>query len=587
MTAPRSEPLRSRLQAGAVLLVLAAAAFLAATAVPYRVDSDIAFQIKPIEQWLQGVTPTPFTLRLPDPQDLSRDSSLWSNWWPPALPLLYTPLAAAGLPLANALRVTSLLLFLAGSFGWLQLGERAGLSGLGRPLYAVSLAAYALTIGGAATLHTADLPAYAAGPWLILLALRQGERETGPGRLFLGGLALGATYWVRYALFLTSLPLLAWVAIRNAGAVRLSRWRWSFRLRHLAALGLGFALPVLVLFLLNLRQAALAETVSGARSLWHLDRRAAHPLFLALSVLGSPGLGAFQGDLWITHLAYFSDAWLPWVRNFGEIERLALKAVLGLPGTLALAWALYRARRRASPLAPFATLLAAGFYAALALVSLLVGYNYLLNEPRLAAGLVPLLQAILIAECLAAWRDARAPRTRAIAALALTVVFAVPTAFAAASFAKKDLHDRYTLRYRTSRTGLFMPELAERDVPTVRAVVAANLRSPRDVVVLAGYGGWGDSAFVPWLEFPQRTFPVAPFFEPLGVRYVAAADLRGTATFRSSRPLRLVLVLARALVQDGTLSRLEGRVPQARLWTAVPLPAGANVAVYFSDLEVP
>src|SRR5436305_10483834 len=104
-----------------LLTVLAAGAFLIALAAPYRLDTDTGFQLRSLQQWVRGESTSPGTLLLPDPQDLSRDVSLWSNWWPPGFPLLYAPLVAGGLPLAAALRLPSLLLFLAGAWGWLGL----------------------------------------------------------------------------------------------------------------------------------------------------------------------------------------------------------------------------------------------------------------------------------------------------------------------------------------------------------------------------------------------------------------------------------------------------------------------------------
>ncbi|HYU31996.1 MAG TPA: hypothetical protein VEW48_07525, partial [Thermoanaerobaculia bacterium] len=95
----------------------------------------------------------------------------------------------------------------------------------------------------------------------------------------------------------------------------------------------------------------------------------------------------------------------------------------------------------------------------------------------------------------------------------------------------------------------------------------------------------GYSAFVPWLEFPQRVFPVAPYSAPLGTRYRAAADLASPSSFHTGRSLRLVLVAARSLVDDGTLPRLQARFPQAHGWAAVPVPSHSEVAVYWSDLE--
>lgn len=570
-----------------LLVVLVSGIYLAAVRVPYEVDSDVAFQLKSIAQWTRGDSPNPATLRLPDPQDLSRDSFVASNWWPPAFPYLYAPLAAAGLSLATTLRVGSFLLFLAGCLGFLRLGESMRLAGVVRILYALSLAVYALTIGGAATLRTVDIVAFAAGPWLALMALRQASRESRALPLFLCGLALGATYWVRYALFLAAVPILAWMALRVAAAGRrfslrdlLPRWR------PLVALGTGFALPILILLALNLRQAGFSESASGKRSVWSHDARAVSPPFLLLTLAGAPGLSLFQNDQWITHLTYFSDSRLAFLRRFDDRERLALKALLGIPATLMLAWGLARARRRQSEAASLALLLTVGFYLELTAVSAFVRYNYLANEARLAIAFLPWVQGLALAEWLPL-QPRPGVKLRPLAVAGLSLFFALPVAFTCGVFVKDDVLRRLALRYVPSPTGLFVPEISRHDVPAVQAAVAATLRSPRDVVILAGDVWGGYSGFVPWLEFPQRTFPVAPFFAPLGARYVPVADLRGAGPFRSTAPLRVVLVVARDVVSQGLLPGLQARFPAAGGWTPAPVPADSEVSIYSTDLHSP
>jgi hypothetical protein len=554
----------------ALVLILAAAVFLAAVAVPYRVDTDTAFQLGSVLQWLHGTSPAPGMLRVPDPVDLSRDRLVWSTWWPPGFPLLYAPLAAV-LPFSAALRATSFLLFLAGTAGWLRLMDRFE----PRPplrlrlLVALALFGYAATLGGAASLRSADLLAYAAGPWLAALALRLRERES---PLFLGGIAFGASYWLRYSLFLAVLPLAVFAGWR------LLRER---RLLRLATLGSGFALPVAALFLLNLQLSEnLKETATGARSTWAVDDpQAFHPTRVAISLAGAPGLGLFQTDLWATHLTYFSDAHLPFLRAFGNDDRLLFKSLLGIPGTALLAWALaHERRRRHGAQGDLAAIAVAGFYLVLAAVSLLVGYDYLAKETRFAACVLPLTYPFVLTAALT--------RERRVTALLTALLFGAPLVFATAELAKRDLRDRLPLRGSATDSGLLTPELSSRDVPAVRSAVAAALRSPRDLVVVAGPAGWG-SSYVMGLDLPFRTLPVGTFPAPLGARYLDAGELRGKMPLRSSRPLRVVIVAARDLVRSGWLPRLESRFPQARPWRPAPVPAHSNVEIWCSDLEVP
>jgi len=577
-------PRRGAWQARAVLLGFVAAAFLAASVAPYRVDTDTGFQLKAVQQWLHGQSRTPGTLWLPDPRDLSRDVQLWSPWWPPGFPFAYTPLAATGLSLAAALRLTSLLLFLAGGIGWLRLADDLELRLPARLLYAAAVAGYVFTIGGAASLRTADILSFAAGPWLMHLTLRVARGAAGPLPLLLAGIVLGATYWLKYSLFLAVLPACGFLALQV--------WRRNparaSRIARLAALGCGVALPVAALFLLNLRLSAnLTETVTGSRSVVEIDQpRTVRPGLLALSLAGAPGLGLFQNDLWIGHLAYFSDAHLPLLRGHDHADRLAFKSLLGLPATLLLSWALWRAwRRRPSDLLALAVTAAAGFYLEIAVVSVLVQYNYLANEtPRLAAGFLPLTFPFALGECLGGDQPgARAGAHRWLGAIA-TLLVAVPLAFGAGVFLKHDLYARVALAYRPAATGLFTPELSAAGPAGVLAAVAGARRSPRDLVVLAGPSGWG-SAFVMWLETSSRTLPVSTFYAPLGADFAGASNLRGSTSYTSSKPLRVILVVARSVAAEGWLPRLRARFQQVKRWQDVAVPPGAAVVISHGDVE--
>jgi hypothetical protein len=573
---------RHRFAPHLLLLALTLAAFAAASLVPYRIDTDTALQLESVRQWRHGSVPAPGYLSLPDPRDLSRDTLLWTNWFPPAFPFLYAPLAAAGLPFAATLRLTSLLLFLLGSLGWLRLADRLDPPLPVRLLFALSLTGYALTLGGAASLRTADVVSYAAAPWLVALALACGAKPWRTSLLGLCGLALGATYWLRYSLFLTALPLLAWVAFQT---VRGAREAGGHRGGRLLVLGLAFALPIAALFAFNVRHAdSLAATVTGTRTAWVIgDKTPVRPLRLAAGLAGSPGLGLFQDDLWIHHLVNFSDARLPFLRRMGGAGRILLKSLLGIPGTAALAWGLARGLRRLSgPLPALAVAVPAGFYLALTAVSFLVGYNYLINEVRFAAGVLPLAHPIVLAGWLGRDGDGR----RSIpGVLLLLVLFVPPLLFAAAVFLKNDLRDRLRPPYTATATGLFTPELSRRDAAAVQAAVAAAAESPRDVVVLAGPRGWG-SSFVLWPEIDRRVFPVSTYVAPLGARFQDAASLDGRVPLTTSRALRVVLVVAQSLTTDGSLAALEARFPQAGPWRGVPVPPGAAVAVLSSTLEV-
>jgi hypothetical protein len=365
------------------------------------------------------------------------------------------------------------------------------------------------------------------------------------------------------------------------------------RAARLAVLGLGFGLPVLGLFTFNLRQSTnLKESVTGTRSDWAVQdpgrARASRPSLLAASLAGAPGLALFQNDLWITHLAYFSDRRLPFLRGRDDADRLLAKSILALPGTVALLLALWwERRRRAGPAVNLALLVMAGFYLELLGASLFVGYNYLANEARLAVGFMPLLYPLALSGWLFGRSDPRRrnhPGGIHRGGILLAGLLFLPTVlFAGANFFKSEILHRRDPVYTASPSGLYMPELSARNVPEVRAAVTAALRSPLDLVVLAGPSGWG-SPFGVWLEMPGRTLPMGTFFASLGGQYLQASNLHGSTAMRSSRPLRIVLVVARTLVEEGELGRIEARFPQAHEWRVAPAPSHANVAIYFTDI---
>ncbi len=570
-------------QAYALVALLAIAAFSVATLVPYRVGSDTGFQLRGLQQWLRGESPSPGTLRLPDADDLSRDALVWSSWWPPGFPFLYAPLAAMksmGLSLAGALRLTSLLFFLLGAFGWLRFADGLQLSRPARLLYAASLAVYALTTCGAASLRSADNLSFAFAPWLALFVLRQASN---PRWLALAGTGalLGLGYWVKYTLFLAALSLGGWLALQLATA---RQGAWTTKARQLTALGLGLLLSVLAMVVLHTWQSGtVSESATGARTLWQAeDPRPARPLPIALGFLGAPGLGLFQSHIWINHLLFFSDRIIPVLRPLDTYHRLLLASAAGVVGTAALLWTLRRSRsgNRAFSLAVTAT---GVFFVLLAAASVMIRYNYLANEPRYSMAVMPLLHPIVLAAWLAAFGRTSRSGVRVMAAVALALFFLMPGAFAAVDFAANEIGDRLAFRPIPSVTGLWAPEISERDLPRVWSSVAALLRSPRDIVVVAAPAGTGES-FLMWLEVPGRVLPITTFSLPLGGSYLRAADLRDTGPLTSSLPLRVVLVTSCSLEEGGWRARLQARFPQAQTWTQAPPVPGANVVIRYGDL---
>jgi hypothetical protein len=96
---------------------------LAVSRTPQSMFADPSWQLKGLQQYLYGESPTLNTLIQPNPRNLSQDSREWISWWPLGTNALLYPLLRVGLRIGAAIRVLAALAFMVGSFGfgyWLR-----------------------------------------------------------------------------------------------------------------------------------------------------------------------------------------------------------------------------------------------------------------------------------------------------------------------------------------------------------------------------------------------------------------------------------------------------------------------------------
>ncbi|WP_439638028.1 hypothetical protein, partial [Spirulina sp.] len=191
--------------------------------IPYYISDDAAVLLKSAQQLSQGVTPWLQSLTLPSATDIAQDTQTWIVWYPPGMTLLYYPLIALGLPLGIAARITSYLLLISGSLGWLAIAKHFKIPQPVQIVLACTLPLYALSVGGAVRLWNSELPPFGLLPWLYLYGLHliahwQAQaaslrfRKTALDIATIGILA-GSVYWVKYSAVTAAFALCIYLVI--------------------------------------------------------------------------------------------------------------------------------------------------------------------------------------------------------------------------------------------------------------------------------------------------------------------------------------------------------------------------------------
>jgi hypothetical protein len=535
-----------------VILVVSACVVLIATAgVPQGVMGDQAEQLRAMQQFVAGISPSLNQLVSPDAADLSRDHAYWIVWWPPGVQMLAYPFRAIGLSVAQCARAIAALSLLFGSWGWLRWMR---LFELPPRLRMVAAAALPLLHMANATLFffSSDVLNFAITPWLLLavhgLAVETVAGHRTPAyRWLVTGFALGMSYVVKYSLLLSALGALAFLVF-----VATPYWR---RDGGRVALALaGCALPVIVLSALNAR---FAGTLNSLAQDSHLNPRWQH----VVALIANPALAAADANGLFRYLFMHP--------GHAVTDNDLAPAYAGFAGGLVILWLIIHAVRapelwRAITVRLTITV----FVVTLALMGTvwtLSPYAADYDARHVAPASIALLPLLFLSGR-DLWRR-RGWRTRVVLGLAATICVVVPTMYGAVAVAGKI--GRVPAGYRTGPSGFNNPLLAERDLAAVEDRIL---------------GGYGASTDVWWIADAVTAFDIpGRALAPANADFTPIERLRAVR-YRSSKRLRLTALMPATFEANAKGPTIRGSFVGARQWRRDTVP-GSKYDVWTTVIE--
>ena len=506
--------------------------------VPQGVYSDPGWQLKAVQQYQQGVSPAPNSVVMADPKDLSRDMSGWISWWAPGTEMFAWPLMRFGLSPGAAVRAIASGSIILGAFGW---ALWISLFGLQRwlKLALCLLFPWMQYAHNSLFLYSAEALVFAAVPWALLMVLHLSELQSGGTTLSAAtGAMLGFLYVLKYSAAFVALGALVFLIQatikRTSGETVSTVERRRMWLRTCVCV-CAAAVPVLGLSLIN-RLASGTTNVVTALAKIHFS-----PSMLLFAV-ANPALIAASADAPLRYILLHPTRGL-----FRGASELPL-AFAGLAGGIVLMYLLWSGRPK-KPSSTLARILFAVSVLCMLAVWTLTGGGVSHEARHLAGAGLAALPCALEAGCAIAKRSARAMRWT-LAAVGVCYVL-LPLAYGATAAIGK------FARQSTPKPGLtrlYNPLLAREDVSSAMALLHDGSVSATDV--------WYITDPVSAMEFSGRVvIRHADFMD--------AGELR-REVFRTSKPLRVRLVLPASFEKNGKAEIIRSSFADADAWSACP-----------------
>jgi len=305
--------------------------FLATWNIPQSMYSDPGWQLKAIQQFLAGQSPSLNHLVEAQPSDISQNVSRWISTWAIGTNLLVYPQILLGMSFGHALRIITIVSIVIGSLGWMRWITLFNTP----PIFKILLALFfpwIRYVSNPLYLFSAEILTYAAAPWTLLAVYNLAQvwkherknRTTEFLSVLAAGLTLGSLYIVKYSAIFIGIGCLIYLGIITLR--HLSR-RITF---ELVIVGILFAAPVAITTLLNLRFSGSANLVASSLGVYFDWRHVLH-------LVANPALAITDAESVLNYVLLHP--------SFGVTHDNTIVALIGLPGGLAILWfALRRAQ---------------------------------------------------------------------------------------------------------------------------------------------------------------------------------------------------------------------------------------------------
>jgi len=535
---------------------------------PQGLYSDPAGQMKALQQYLAGKSPSSNQIVCPDPDDLSRDAAGWISWWPPGIQLLAYPLMVNGIALGDSLRIITIICFIFGSLGWVKWFSLFGL-----PLWVQ--VAFAIVIpwmhypNNALFLYSAEILSYASAPWILLVTYRLSEKWEQRKYLSAGaiimhalfGLVIGFCYWLKYSTILISLGVLLFLGLK--GFYKRSTNLSSIMPCFVVAV-IFFAIPVVSLNFANYKLDGLASPVISRLA---INLRWENILF----ILANPVLAmADAGSLWnyvLLHPAHGILQLLPGA-IYGDSGVASGGIVwigfIGLPGSIFLLWVLTRPSSYGNLQRLALTVFFTGLAAMFATWSLSInGASY---EARFIAPISIAILPLVIQKGYYLWRG-RSRTVRWLLTLAAIFYIVIPLAYGGISVIGKVM--RMPSDYKVGPEHIYDPLLADHNLEGVLDKLMQNVSAYSDI--------WYLPSSLTALHFSGRAIIVNADFENID-------DLRAMR-YISSSPLRVRMLLPVHFEKNGKGQVIRGSFIQSDGWKQSKIE-GCKYTLWTTTLKV-